>query len=81
MPITGYLMAGNGKPVSHFGLVHLPGFTKNEALDGLATTLHLAGQWAIYALVLLRVAAVVWHVVFRHDGLLDRMLPPRNELG
>lgn len=75
MPVTGYLMSGNGKPVSYFGLLSLPGFPKNDALDGGAKVLHLAGQWAVYALVSLHIAATAWHVAVRRDGLLSRMLP------
>ncbi len=78
MPVTGYLMSGNGKPVSYFGLFSIPGFPKSETLDRFATVLHLAGQWAVYALVLLHVAATVWHVAIRRDGLLSRMLPPQH---
>ncbi len=78
MPVTGYLMSGNGKPVSYFGLFSIPGFPKNEALDHFATGLHLAGQWAVYVLVLLHIAATAWHVAVRRDGLLSRMLPAQH---
>lgn len=78
MPVTGYLMSGNGKPVSYFGLFSIPGFPKNEAVDRFATGLHLAGQWAVYTLVLLHLAATAWHVAVRRDGLLSRMLPPQH---
>ncbi len=78
MPVSGYLMSGNGKPVSYFGVLSIPGFPKDEALNRVATTLHLAGQWAVYALVLLHIAATVWHVAVRRDGLLARMLPPQQ---
>ena len=78
MPVSGYLMSGNGKPVSYFGILQIPGFPKSEPLNRVATTLHLAGQWAVYALVLLHIAATVWHVAVRRDGLLARMLPPQH---
>ena len=78
MPVTGYLMSGNGKPVSYFGLFSLPGFPKDEAVNRFATVLHIAGQWAVYALVLLHIAATVWHVAIRRDGLLSRMMPPQH---
>lgn len=78
MPISGYLMSGNGHPVSYFGFVSLPGFTKNEALDNAAKGLHLAGQWAVYALVGLHVLATIWHVAVRRDALLARMLPEQR---
>lgn len=80
MPVTGYLMSGNGKPVSYFGLFSIPGFPKNEGIDRFATGLHIAGQWAVYVLVLLHIAATVWHVAIRRDGLLSRMLPPQHPL-
>ena len=81
MPVSGYLMSGNGKPVSYFGMLSIPGFPKNEALHGVADAIHVFGQWAVYALVLLHVAATAWHVAVRRDGLLSRMLPPQNPRG
>jgi cytochrome b561 len=78
MPISGYLMAGNGQAVPWFRLAHLPGFSKNPALGIAADTVHVAGQFALYSLVILHVAAVVWHVAVRRDGLLERMLPEQT---
>ena len=81
MPISGYLLsAGGGHPVSYFGLFEIPSVvppSKDLARAGL--TVHLVGQWAVYAFVLLHVAATVWHVVQRKDGVLDRMLPEQTE--
>lgn len=40
---------------------------------------HLAGQWFIYALIMLHLAGVFFHVVVARDRILDRMLPtPRR---
>lgn len=78
MPISGYLMSGNGRPVSYFGIVSIPGFAKSESVDQVATFLHHAGQYAVYVLVSLHVLAAVWHVVVRRDALLERMLPPQH---
>lgn len=78
MPVTGYLMAGNGQRVPWFRLLELPGFVRNEPLGIAADTVHVAGQFVLYALVALHVAATVWHVAVRRDGLLERMLPPQN---
>ena len=75
MPVTGYLMAGNGQPVPFFGLLSLPGLPKNEALGTLANRIHVWTQFAVYGLVLLHIAGTVWHVAVRRDGMLDRMLP------
>jgi cytochrome b561 len=82
MPISGYVVsAAGGHPVSYFGLFTLPGLAKNEALEHAATTAHVVvGQWAVYALVLLHVGATTWHVAVRRDGVLNRMLPPQEEL-
>jgi cytochrome b561 len=79
MPVTGYLMAGNGQDVPFFRLITLPGFAHNEGLGTLADTVHVACQFAVYGLIALHVAATVWHVAVRRDGLLDRMLPPQRE--
>jgi cytochrome b561 len=42
-----------------------------------ALRVHLAGQYALYALVGLHVLAAVWHVATRRDAVLERMLPPQ----
>jgi cytochrome b561 len=78
MPVTGYLMAGNGQPVPFLGLVDLPGLPKNDALGVLGNRIHVAGQFAVYALVILHIAGTAWHVAVRRDGTLDRMLPPQH---
>lgn len=77
MPVSGYLLSASaGKPVTYFGLFALPTMEKNDALHHAAAFMHQAtGQWAVYALVLLHVAATVWHVAVRRDGVLERMLP------
>jgi cytochrome b561 len=80
MPVSGYLLsAGSGRPVSYFGLFSIPGMPKSEALDHAATWTHVAvGQWAVYTLVVLHIAATAWHVAVRRDGTLERMLPPQE---
>jgi cytochrome b561 len=78
MPVTGYLMAGQGQPVPVFGVFSLPGFPRHEALGILANRIHVACQFAVYGLVILHVAAVVWHVAIRRDGTLERMLPEQR---
>ncbi len=80
MPVTGYLMAGNGQPVPFFGALSLPGFAKNDALGVAANTVHVWGQFLVYGLIILHVAATAWHVAVRRDGLLERMLPEQRRL-
>jgi cytochrome b561 len=81
MPVTGYLQSADGRPVSYFGLLNLPGLPQDKALGDAAKVLHLLGQWAVYTLVGLHVGATVWHVAIRRDRLLDRMIPPQDQSG
>lgn len=78
MPVTGYLMAGNGQDVPFFRIVSLPGFAHDESLGRFGDTVHVWCQFAVYGLIVLHVAATVWHVAIRRDGLLERMLPPQR---
>ena len=78
MPVTGYMMAGNGQGVPFLGILTLPGLPKNDPLGVAANTIHVWTQFAVYGLVMLHLAGTVWHVAIRRDGLLDRMLPPQN---
>ena len=82
MPVSGFLLsAAAGHPTSYFGLFTIPALAKNEALSHAAAWVHVAtGQWLVYALVLLHIAATAWHVAVRRDGVLERMLPAQEEL-
>ncbi len=77
MPISGYVMSSGGKrPISIFGLFDfpkLPGI--GEEAEKTAAVVHLTVQFAVYALVVLHVAGVCWHLFVRRDDLLGRMLP------
>jgi cytochrome b561 len=83
MPVSGYLLcATGGYPISYFGLFSVPVLPKSPALANLATWVHVTvGQWLVYALILLHLAATVWHVSVRRDGVLNRMLPEQAEGG
>ena len=80
MPISGYLLdAAGGYSISYFGLFSVPLLPKSVALSSVATWVHVAiGQWLVYSLIFLHVAASIWHVSVRRDGVLDRMLPPQE---
>ena len=80
MPVTGYLLsAAGGHPVTYFGLFRFPGLPTNEHLAATAAWLHVGvGQWAVYALIILHIAATAWHVGVRRDGVLERMLPAQT---
>lgn len=79
MPVSGFLLSAfNGSTTQFFYLFPIPGFSKNEAVRDVFVSVHLIGQWAVYALVLLHILATAWHVAIRRDGLLDRMLPEQD---
>ncbi len=78
MPVSGFLLSAyNGNTTQFFYLFPIPGFAKDEALRETFKFVHLAGQYAVYALVGLHVAATVWHAAIRRDAVLARMLPQR----
>jgi cytochrome b561 len=80
MPLSGYLnAAAAGHWVSFFGLFAIPPLVpENARLSQAATAVHLAGQFLIYALVGVHVAAALVHAVVRRNGILERMLPLRR---
>lgn len=78
MPVSGYVMSSaGGHPVAIWG-IPLPALMRNEALAHTAELVHVTAQWGVYALILLHLLGVVWHVWFKRDGLLNDMLPPQR---
>lgn len=80
MPVSGYVLSATGAAgVPFFDLFMLPDLPKNQAVNDVARWVHAAvGQWLVYALVVLHVAATAWHAAVRRDGILDRMLPEQD---
>ncbi|AWN40587.1 cytochrome b [Methylobacterium durans] len=79
MPVSGYLLSAlAGRDTPYFWLFTVPGLAKDEALQPIFKQVHLVGQWAVYALVVLHVLATAWHVAIRRDGLHERMLPAQK---
>jgi cytochrome b561 len=79
MPTSGYLVSAyGGRPTPYFWLVSLPGFEKSSELHELFERVHLFGQWALYASVVLHIAGVLWRLVICRDGVFDRMLPEQR---
>ena len=77
MPVTGYLTStAGGHDVSFFGLFSLPDLVgRSKAIDGAAGEAHYIFAWAIGAVIMLHLMAVVWHARFRRDTVLTRMWP------
>ena len=79
MPVSGYLLSAfSGRDTPYFWLFTIPGLTKDEGPQRIAESIHLVGQWFVYALVLLHIAGTAWHLIIRRDGLLERMLPVQD---
>lgn len=80
MPLAGYVnAAAAGHPVSLFGVAAIPALLPaDERVSQIAIAIHLAGQYAVYALVALHVVGALYHGVLRRDRVLDRMLPRRR---
>jgi cytochrome b561 len=77
MPLLGWgMMSAAAYPVVLFGGVHLPAILPHS--DGLHTLLwnaHFYLAFAFFALILLHVAAALFHVLVRRDGVFDAMAP------
>ena len=77
MPLTGYWnSAAGGYSLPFFWLFQWPRLLPvDKASSRLGEELHVWGAWAIYAVVGLHLAAVLWHQWVKRDGVLSRMLP------
>lgn len=76
LPAGAYLaVSARGRPVPFWGL-ELPGIIgKNDALADFIMAVHVAGAWALIALILLHVAAALRHEFILKDNTLRRMTP------
>ncbi len=78
MPLTAILASQfGGRPLPFFGLFEIaPLLAENKALAKPLMGLHKEVLWpTLCLLVLLHVAAALWHQFIVKDGLLRRMLP------
>jgi cytochrome b561 len=77
MPISGYIMSvTGGAHLSYFGLFAIPSaLPVDKPISAIAVAVHLTTQWAVYALVVLHIAAAFYHHFVLKDGVLRRMLP------
>jgi cytochrome b561 len=77
MPLIGWgMLSAAAYPVVLFGGVHLPAILPHS--DGLQTLLwnaHFYLAFAFFALILLHVAAALFHALVRRDGVFDAMAP------
>ncbi len=76
MPVSGYVTSSGGRyPISILGLFDVPKLPVGPTAGHVAATVHVYGQFAVYALIALHLAGTAWHLFVRRDAVLDRMLP------
>jgi cytochrome b561 len=75
MPVTGYMFsAAGGYSLPWFGLFQWPRLLPHDmGLAHWSEWLHDKAAWVIVGIVMLHIAAVVWHVAVKRDGVLARM--------
>ena len=77
MPLIGWgMLSAAGYPVVLFGGVHLPAILPHsDILHALLWDAHFYLAFALFALILLHVAAALFHALVRRDGVFDTMAP------
>ncbi|MDX3911693.1 MAG: cytochrome b [Sphingobium sp.] len=82
-PATGYVYStAGGHPPILFGMMPTPQLLPiDKEVAAWGKSLHRLSQWPLYALILLHLAGVFYHVSVRRDGMLDRMLPAQKPYG
>ena len=77
MPLLGWgMLSAAGYPVVLFGGVHLPAIlAQNDGLHTLLWNAHFYLAFVFFALVLLHVAAALFHALVRRDGVFYAMAP------
>ena len=80
-PFLGWASASAHKlHVNVFGIIPLPDIAAPKAPWALtAGDIHALMMWVLLALIALHAAAALYHHFFRHDGVLQRMLPARGK--
>ena len=77
MPLIGWaMMSAAAYPVVLFGGWHLPAILpQSDSLHTLLWNAHFYLAFAFFALILLHVAAALFHALVRHDGVFETMAP------
>lgn len=78
MPVSGYVRVRAGDfPIEALDALGLPTLVpKSKIMAETAETVHFYAAWGLIALVVLHVAAALYHALARRDGILGRMWPP-----
>lgn len=80
MAVSGYVrVVAGGFPLEGLDALGVPRLVpENESLAAVAKAVHASARVPLIGLILLHVAAAVWHGVVRRDGVLSRMWPGRT---
>ena len=75
MPLIGWAMqSAGGYPIVLLGGIHLPAILPQDAgLYALLKTAHVTLAFAFFALILLHIAAGLFHALIRRDGVFESM--------
>ena len=77
MPLIGWgMLSAAAYPVVLFGGVHLPAILpQSDSLHTLLWNAHFYLAFVFFALVLLHIAAALFHALVRRDGVFEAMAP------
>jgi len=77
MPLIGWAMLSAADyPVVLYGSVHLPSILpQSDSLHALLWDAHYYLAFAFFALILLHIAAALFHALVRRDGVFETMAP------
>ena len=74
IPVSGFLGSSFSQyPVKFFGFPLPRLWEPNPEMKELCSEWHEGAAWVLAGLLAVHVLAVVWHVAFKRDGLLQRM--------
>jgi cytochrome b561 len=81
MPLIGWAMlSASAYPVVLYGDIRLPAIVpQNAALHALLWTAHQYLAFAFFALILLHLAAGLFHALVRRDGVFEAMAPVSSQ--
>jgi cytochrome b561 len=82
MPLVGWgMLSAGGYPVVLYGSLHLPAILPHDDwLHAILLTTHIVLAYMFFAIILLHVAAALFHALIRRDGVFRAMagIGPRN---
>ncbi|MBA2127653.1 cytochrome b [Hyphomicrobium methylovorum] len=77
VPILGYVASSYGRYLDVFGIPFPTVTEKNEDMSKEVFGWHEAGAMLVLALVVIHIAAAIYHRFVRRDRVVERMLPKR----